>query len=217
MEKTTLIPLNSDKIDKITIALCKARSEFPVIGANRTSHNNKYSDLHSIFEAVIPILNKNGLMLIQGRYVLSQDTCYLVTRLIHISGQFFISVCPMEPSQPRGRSQDQEMGSHISYNKRYEAMSMLGITIEKDPLDNDGNAERRIAPRDQINKIVVQKVQPSAYPKRQTISEEQLNTLNSKLVGKEKIEEWILQTFNIKHLVQLPVEKFNIIIDKLDG
>lgn len=199
---TNLIPLNSDKIDKITTALCKARSEFPIIGANCTSHNNKYSDLHSIFEAVMPILNKNGLMLVQGRYVLSQDTCYLVTRLIHVSGQFFISACPINPAQPRGRSQDQEMGSHISYNKRYEAMSILGITIEKDPLDNDGNPERRLVPKN------------LAY---RAITEEQLSVLTTKLVGKEHLKKWILEKFDISALGQLPLRNFNMIMDKLEN
>ena len=92
----------------------------------------EYATLKNILNQVIPVLLKHGLVLTQ---TFSGNS--LVTTLMHSSGQYQVSEISVDLTS--GSMQD--IGSRISYIKRYSVSAMLLIIGEADDEGNiaDGN------------------------------------------------------------------------------
>jgi len=127
-------------ITKLAAALVKAQGKMTNPAKNKTVSTGKYSysyaDLGSIIDHVRPVLAANGLALIQ-RIDTKPDSVTLVTMLVHESGQVIESALPL----PRGAAA-QELGSYLTYARRYSICAALGIAAED---DDDGVASKGIA------------------------------------------------------------------------
>ena len=138
-------PMQSEPIDKLAAALAKAQSEFKPIKKDKTakvrsekgSYEYHYADLSAVFDSVREALAKNGLAVTQRTIVNGGLT--LETRLLHSAGQWIAATYPL-PSGGRA----QEMGSALTYAKRYSLSSMLGIAAED---DDDGADAAETKPR----------------------------------------------------------------------
>lgn len=135
--------ITTPEIDKLVGALAKARKQFTAFTKDKTasitskkgdgsSYAYKYGDLADLFDATTDALSDNGLALIQAPHCYEAGGLVLVTMLAHESGQFFRSEFPLH-----AHNAPQELGSEITYLKRYAAGSMLGIQAET---DDDGAA-----------------------------------------------------------------------------
>lgn len=131
----------SDTIKEIAAALAKAQGKFPVITKNKTAkipmksggeYKYNYADLGDVLKACIPILSENGLALIQPLDITADGKLILETHLIHSSGEWFLGTYPL-PLLDRA----QDMGSEITYGRRYNACTMIGVVAED---DDDGKA-----------------------------------------------------------------------------
>lgn len=122
-------------IDKLAGALAKAQADLKNPPKNKTarirmkeggSYTYHYADLADILDSVRETLSKNGLAVTQ---IVTRvgDANVLLTRLLHVSGQFVESVYPLP--QACGA---QEMGSAITYARRYSICPILGIAGETD-------------------------------------------------------------------------------------
>ena len=131
----------------IAVSLTKCQGEFPKIKLDSTvtvrtksgaSYNFKYATLANILDSCLPILLKNGICLTQ---TFKDNT--LVTTLLDKSGEKLTSAIPIDLN---GATM-QEIGSRISYLKRYSISAMLGIVGEEDDDGNvaDGNEMKRTA------------------------------------------------------------------------
>jgi len=123
----------SDQINELVGALSKAQAEMdnaPMLSTN-PHFRSKYADLASIRNATIPPLSKNGLALFQTISGTENGGLSLVTRLAHTSGQWAESRYPLPNS-----SKPHEMGSAITYARRYSWAAVCGIAAEE---DDDGN------------------------------------------------------------------------------
>ena len=88
-----------------------------------------YADLHAIMEVLTPVLGTNGILLMQS---MSSDC--IETTLYHIpSGQSIIKEHKIDMSN----LDIQQVGSYITYMRRYTICALFGIAIDKD--DDDGN------------------------------------------------------------------------------
>lgn len=129
------------EMSEISKALVAAQEQFPPIHKTkevevRTKTGGKYtfsySPLEDILTAVRPILNGHGLAVVQiaqsGEGTVGVSTC-----LFHESGQTIQggAVMAKAPESP------QEMGSLITYLRRYSLTAFLGLASEE---DDDGNA-----------------------------------------------------------------------------
>lgn len=112
----------------------KAQAELKNASLNKTNPHfkSRYADLAEIRDTVMPTLTKHGLALIQYTQV-GGAGFYLVTRLMHESGEMIESRFPL----PEDVTKPQQMGSAITYARRYMMASICGITAEE---DDDGNA-----------------------------------------------------------------------------
>lgn len=140
----------SDQIEKIAAALSKAQGEFPAIVKNRTasvrsekgSYSYNYADLADVLKMVTPVLSKHELALIQRtRWDATKLAMCLETRLLHSSGQWLGARYPL----PSGAGRPQEMGSALTYARRYSASALLGIATEED--DDGKGADEQPGPR----------------------------------------------------------------------
>lgn len=132
--------MQSPTIGALADALAKAQEEFEPILKTRTvkvqsekgSYTFDYAPLEAVLEATGPALRKNGLALIQPLSGGGKEHGRVRTVLMHCSGEWIAS----EVGLPNTPIKAQELGSLITYLRRYAVSAMLGVTTEE---DDDGN------------------------------------------------------------------------------
>jgi hypothetical protein len=120
----------SPTITKIAAALVQAQSEMG--NATKDAINpffkKTYADLNAIREAVLPVLNRNGICAIQPTIVI--DGCdFVETILLHQSGEFISSLTRIVVDKVNDA---QRHGSGLSYARRYALQSIVNIGAEDD-------------------------------------------------------------------------------------
>ena len=87
---------------------------------------SKYFDINSLIEQVEPLLEKNGLLLLQPI-----ENNKVVSIIYHMDTEKFVSSSIDLPQL----NDPQKLGSAITYYRRYTLQSLLGLQAE----DDDGN------------------------------------------------------------------------------
>lgn len=115
----------SDSIVKISKALLLAQQEMgdAVKGASNPFFKSSYADLNSIREASIPVLNKQGIAVLQPT-VYQDGKAFVETTLLHESGEFLASLTEIVCSKI---NDPQAHGSGVSYARRYGLQAFLNI------------------------------------------------------------------------------------------
>lgn len=113
-------------------ALCAAQADFTAPKRDKAGARSKYAPLDSVMDAVRPVLNRHGLVLSQPTHV-EGETLYVETRITHAgSGDSVSGVYPAGLIT----LQHQQLGSGVTYAKRYGLLSLLGVAPEDE--DDDG-------------------------------------------------------------------------------
>ena len=140
MEERFQIPMQSATIGKLAEALSSFQGSVKQPKLNKSvtvktngggSYKFQYADLGACISAAAPELQKNGLAVfqtIQGQV--------LVTTLAHSSGEFVTSQLPLHQGTLFSNA-FQQIGSMITYLKRYAYCAILGIVADD---DDDANA-----------------------------------------------------------------------------
>ena len=123
----------SDNIEHLSTALAAAQGALKNPPKNKVNPHfkSRYVDLSDGLDAIRECLSKNGLAFIQGTSI-SDGMIVLNTRITHKSGQWLESDYPVG-----GLGRPQEMGSAMTYARRYALFSLVGVAGED---DDDGNA-----------------------------------------------------------------------------
>ena len=126
---------HSESILKISAAINKAQKEIGSAhkGANNPFFKSKYADLGAVMEACKEALNKNGICVLQPVDSEGMST-FVETVLLHESGEWVSSSLRVSCKNP---DNPQEMGSAISYARRYSLQSMMFIPAEDDDGEKD--------------------------------------------------------------------------------
>lgn len=132
---------------KLIAALAAAQGEFPTIEKTQTAtvagkdgkqgYTYKYADLGDVLAKVRPILSAHGLALIQ-RTRHDAGKVRLLTELHHVGGGMIDS----DVDLGRDASNPQQFGGSLTYLRRYEAVTLLGIAAEEDRDAQDVTPER---------------------------------------------------------------------------
>src|SRR5689334_3553625 len=103
----------SESIVKIATALVKAQSNMSnaVKGSANPFFKSKFADLNSIREACIPVLNANGISVLQPTTVID-GKLYVETLLLHESGEYISGVYEVVVGK---QNDPQALGAAISY------------------------------------------------------------------------------------------------------
>jgi hypothetical protein len=120
--------MRSDEINELAAALAKAQGQMGNAVMNRVNPHfrSKYADLGSVFVAVRKALSENGIAVTQ--MINNNNLC---TMLIHTSGQYLGSEMALPVT-----AKAQEMGSYLTYARRYSLSSLAGVAADD---DDDGN------------------------------------------------------------------------------
>jgi len=118
----------------IAAALLNAQTQMsnPKKDNENPFYRNKYADLNSVREAVIPPLNANGIVVLQPMTVVDGKN-YIKTVFLHESGETMESLTEIIYSK---QNDAQAQGSGITYARRYGLQSMACVGAD----DDDGNA-----------------------------------------------------------------------------
>jgi len=159
---------------EISKALVKFQSELKPAGKDAVNpfFKSNYLTLSGIIDHVMPLLSSNGLAIIQPMKI-QDGLTVLITRLIHVSGEFIES----EMILP-GHNDPQKHGSLITYYKRYQLQALLGISTSEE--DDDGNSASNQKPVEQKSKTYT-----VAKPTGQLASQKQIEVLKKFFPGNE--------------------------------
>lgn len=144
----------SDTIEKLAEALSIAQGQMTNATKNSTNPHfkSKYADLAAVIDCSKEALAKNGLSVVQipnGKPPFVSVT----TILLHKTGQYITGEITL-----KSRSDSpQDMGSAITYAKRYALSAMLNIAADD---DDDGNAATQNNRYDQRPKPATQNHNP---------------------------------------------------------
>ena len=127
----------SDTIAKLTAAVTKAVAELknPPKDSVNPFFNCKYADLATVRDAVLPVLARHDLAVLQLPCELD-NAAALTTLLAHTSGEWVETTIKLRPV----RNDPQGIGSALTYARRYALQSIAGVAAED---DDDGNAAGR--------------------------------------------------------------------------
>lgn len=125
----------SSTIQKISKALLNVQKE--MVGVAKTTKNtfykSNYADINSFLEVAMPLLNKEGVLLLQPPVASEDGKRVVETHLVHAESGEFIATS-MELLLDK---QDmQKLGSAITYARRYLLQALLCMQA----LDDDGEA-----------------------------------------------------------------------------
>lgn len=174
----------SEQMGELAKALAAAQGEMTAPPKDKTakvptksggSYSYSYSDLATVVETVKKILSKNGLAVTQ--YCEPNGSGHLLnTRLIHSSGQW----CESSLSIPHTNG-PQELGSWLTYYRRYALCAILGVASEE-----DDDAQSITAPKDNSRPLTPSTEQQNAPQRKPAnpgapISQKQMGLLRVKL------------------------------------
>ena len=112
-------------MSELTKALIQFHKDVGVIEKNAKAQYGKFSDLCGVLSTVTPALLKNDLVLTQE---FLEDS--LVTTLRHVSGETISSTSKLIVTQ--GRNELHSWGASVTYTRRYQICSILGIVADMD-------------------------------------------------------------------------------------
>ena len=152
----------SETIGKIAGALAKFQGDIKGVSKNAQGHGYKYMTFDAIMTLIRPELSKNELSIIQnvsGEIVDSVNLAFCETMILHHSGEWIksdklmIKPTAVKAGAPVG---PREVGSALTYAKRYQLCGMLGICADTD--DDAYVAQNKLAwgqvkTKDQCNLI----------------------------------------------------------------
>lgn len=189
---------------RLAIALSKAQGEFkPIIKdkvakvrSEKGNYDYRYADLSSVRDSVTPALAKHELAVVQTFRPNGGTHQYVDTMLVHASGEFIKS-----SYQIPATGKQQEIGSAITYARRYSLCAILGVVAED---DDDGNSA------DQKQVKIEQTVSTQAAGKLDTIAQQSgdgyqmMDPLTGELDKFKLGTDWMIRAEEMLHQHQEP-------------
>lgn len=205
-------PYESDNVADLVTALSKAQGDYPSIGADRENpyFKSSYADLDMMIKAVKPMLKQNGLSLVQTTRFPADGATILHTRVYHSSGQWIESRARILPT----KNTIQDYGSTLTYNKRYQAATILGITVSHDPLDDDAEIAM-VSAREIVAKGPSMNKYNAKDQSHETITKEQIEELEYELADVPDLAEHVMDKLQIQSLADMPKSKYMVSLQRI--
>lgn len=205
----------SDSIKELSTAMSKFQGS--IQNAKKETENpyyrSRYADLAEVFNTVRKSLTEYGLSVLQGAHETETGKWVLVTKLIHLSGEWVETEYPILTA----KQDAQGFGSAMTYARRYSLSSMLGVAQE----DDDGNEASKestgktyggstLSPaKQEITQVTTEQTKPfvTQMPMGKTITEMEYKKLvdmcTTKKVPKDYVKTVLQNEFNNKEVKQL--------------
>ena len=140
------MPNMSEQINELAAALAKVQSQLPSVQKSKTAtvrgrtkagkpyeYDYAYATLEGVWDCCRSLLSDNGLAVSQTMHQ-ADGHPHLETILLHTSGQWLSSCLPLIATPD-----PQQLGSCITYMRRYALASLVGVVADE---DDDGQAGR---------------------------------------------------------------------------
>lgn len=216
----------TQEIKQIAVALLQAQKDMGT--AKKDSKNpffkSSYADLNSIREACIPVLNANGISVLQP-IVIKNDKSYVETVLLHTSGELLVSQIEIVCSK---QNDPQAQGSGISYARRYGLQAFLNIGAEDDDGERNYNRSAPAAAAPKPAPAPVAKaapVAPAAVESPKSDRQAILDAITSnskvlvtrKIVTVDQLKQALVSDFGVKTKEELTDEQAATLLETLKG
>lgn len=187
---------------EVVNAFMEAQKSFKPVKRTKTatigSRTYNYADLADVLEAVIPALNTNGFILLQPMRIINGQL-RLCTELWHKTGGKIVSDGILIPENLEPKL----MGAVMTYARRYDASTLLGISTEE---DNDAAGTEQ---KSEKSKPKVEADKPTSDELKK--HHEFLKSLNQdQLVG-----DYIKRTYKVKSGKELTKTQWDEVIKTL--
>ena len=124
-------------------ALSDFQNECPPFVKNIQGYGYTYTGLPEIGQVVTPLLKKHGLIVVQNN-IATEDTIGVESTVYHIeSGKSLSSRLIVQVAELKGMNLYQSVGSAITYIRRYDMSTLLGLQSEKDDDGGTGKATQK--------------------------------------------------------------------------
>jgi len=204
-DKNIIEPKNeSAQLNELYAALAKAQGEIELAAADSKNpfFKSTYANLASIVKVSREPLSKNGLAIIQRVLSNATNQMFLHTRLCHASGQWIESKMPINPP----KTDIQSLGSYITYLRRYNFASIVGVTVGEEDDDGESTMKREKNSKEENGKDFAKQFD---NPKQTTITPGQIRELENLLFDLPDDDlKSTLAWCQIKELNEMPQEKF---------
>ena len=175
----------SAEVDKIFAAVVALQSEINNPKKSKQGHGYKYAELAQIIELSREPLATNGLAVTQYCTAIEGQS-YLVTQMIHSSGQWLRGYYPLEKAGMRAVNDAQQMGAAMTYARRYNLAAMLGVAQEDDDAASLGSQRQQVrsnAP------------QSAPHPSKVPLDTLEGQTLNA-------VAQWLSEGLAVEHVAE---------------
>ena len=198
----------SESISKLAISLVKFNSEVSKIAkdAKNPFFKSNYVTLDKLIEATRPILQENGLVVMQSPLSKEDGSIGIQTLLIHESGEFIES----EPifMKPAKANDPQQAGSIISYMRRYSYQAILNLNTGE---DDDANISTSKEDKEA-------KVKKTNCTNDKLITDAQRKRLNAIANGIDlTVVKDIIAGHGFNSSKDITMSKYKLICDEIEG
>lgn len=180
-EQTTHLDVrfeHSDAMNEIVPALIKARQAMTNPKKTSEGHGYKYAELGDVLDGAMPALLEAGVYASHWTEAVS-DTHYLILLLAHESGQYMRGAVELSAANKRAGSDDQAMGSSITYMRRYTLTAALGLAQADDDGAGGGSTPAKRPPAKASRR--------GRQPKQQGISAEEVKAIDKPFSNKPAV------------------------------
>jgi hypothetical protein len=174
--------MESEQTADLATALAKAQAAIkPAIINKMNPHfKNRYADLAAVREAILQPLADNALSVTQTTE-LRDGFFVLVTKLRHSSGQWVASEYPLPTN-----GKPQEIGSAITYARRYSLSAILCIAADD---DDDGEAANAAA-TSKTNGAAASKASPIKPAKQEAPADQTTGEISPHKIAQDEPMRW---------------------------
>jgi hypothetical protein len=202
----------SEEIKELAAALAKAQAEYDTAPLNKVNpyFKSNYADLASVVGVSRPALTKYGLSVTQEVSNDESGALWLITELMHASGQWKLSKFRMVPP----KNDIQAISSYNTYCKRMCYASLCGVVVGDD-LDDDGEtavatSRETFAKGTALNaKYNPKEINP------EVITKEQLEEVEYELSEYPDIASQVLDGLKLQSLADMPKAKYSVAMKRI--
>jgi hypothetical protein len=209
----------SPDIDQLMIDIGKMQKEYGTIIPKDTQGNRSgYASLCQILGVIQDRCLKYNIVLTQDE-VIHDGVAALATTLFHTPSKQWKQGLSILTPNPSNANTDWAWGGSTTYHRRYGAMMALGLFQDEDPTDNDGAVSETQQPQPRSFAPSTQ-TEPRKYaPGYTKISTGQVGLLKGCIARSKKpnAEAYVLSSYNIKAIEDVPKDECNYLKDWLEG
>lgn len=198
----------STNIGNLALALSKMQGTVGLIPKTKTAtiaslktgtkYEYSYADLADIWDAIRHPLKDNELSVTQ-LFSMQDNKGYITTILMHSSGEWLKSILELDAHE-----KIQELGSEITYLRRYGISSILGIATDE---DEDGKLANDAGKKPKVNKEDPEVINTKELQEMKNLIEK---------LNKPNEENYICKIAKISSLDRFPKYKYEDAINYLE-